>query len=104
MMRTQRMRMVPSNKHYHDIFKCLNDEILRGGTRKNSTKETIKEGDDGYTSYISTEAEGYYDLDEERKRKERKGKKELAPTHPPHDYDQDTTYYASEEYGYDGYD
>ena len=123
MMRTQRMRMVPSSKHYHDIFKCLRDEILEGGKRRISTKETIKEYDDGgYRAYTSEDYVGYIDIDLE--------KQEMAPpTHPSFQrrrpivtptiqtqeerekesddyYHQETTNYASEEYGYgyDGYD
>ena len=115
------MRMVPSSKHYHDIFKCLRDEILEGGKRRISTKETIKEYDDGgCRAYTSEDYVGYIDIDLE--------KQEMAPpTHPSFQrrrpvvtptiqtqqerrnesddyYDQETTNYASEEYGYDGYD
>ena len=99
------MRMVPSSQHYHDIFKCLRDEILQGGKRKISTKETIKEGDDGYAAYISTEAEGYYDLDEERKRKERKGNDQRRPTttltnQNPEERDSGSDYYYDQDTAY----
>ena len=93
MMRSQRMRMVPSSEHYHDIFKCLRDEILHGGLRKTISKKTIKEGDGFYTTEYSMEAEGYYDLDASNYKSTVKNENY---------YDRDKTYYSSGEnyYGY----
>ena len=89
------MRMVPSSKHYNDIFKCLRDEILLGGQRKASSQVVIKEGDGTYTAYFSTETEGYYDLDAPNA--EYTEKKDCY-------YDQDRTYSLEEDaYGYDYY-
>ena len=86
--------MVPSSEHYHDIFKCLRDEILHGGLRKTISKKTIKEGDGFYTTEYSMEAEGYYDLDASNYKSTVKNENY---------YDRDKTYYSSGENDYDGY-
>ena len=83
--------MVPSFEHYHDIFKCLKDEILDEDHRKYVSQMTIKEGDGCYRAYSSMEREGYYELD---------GRYVQYTNEIDNGYDKDTTYYSSDRDGY----
>ena len=69
-MRSQRMLMVPKWSQYHDIFKCLRDEICGEGTQRylnhsgTSNVEMITEREHGYISHCTTEDHDYWDLDD----------------------------------------
>ena len=65
-MRSQRFRMVYTRKNYHDIFKCLRDEICREYKRTVSNVEIITEKDGHYVSHCTTEDDDYWDLDDVR--------------------------------------
>ena len=82
------MRMIPSYELYHDIFKCLRDEIMHGGLRKTISQKKTIEGDGFYKTYYSTEAEGYYELDATNDRKNENY------------YDLEKKYYSSGENDY----
>ena len=69
-MRSQRMMMVNQVNQYHDIFKCLRDEICGEGNHRfinhsgTSNVEMITERDGYYISHCTTEDHDYWDLDD----------------------------------------
>ena len=64
-MQRQRALMFPSVQQYHDIFRCLRDEISGEGRSRRATKvEIITEKDGNYISQCTTEDHDYWDLDE----------------------------------------
>ena len=67
-MRNQKVSIVHKMKHYHDIFKCLRDEICGEGNKRSASKVvTITETDGHYSRCSTTEEDTYFDLDDLKK-------------------------------------
>ena len=63
-MRNQKVSIVYTMKHYHDIFKCLRDEICgEANKRSPSNVVTLTEKDGHYSRSSTIEGDTYIDLD-----------------------------------------
>ena len=63
-MRNQKVSIVHEIKHYHDIFKCLRDEICGEANKRSASKVvTLTETDGHYSRSSTIEEDTYFDLD-----------------------------------------